>query len=51
MCKQTTDWILMDALLNPFTPTFGKIPPILAGRKLLIQELEQALASGGAHRR
>lgn len=37
----------MDTLPNPFTPTFGKIPPILAGRELLIQELEQALASGG----
>lgn len=32
---------------NPFTPTFGKIPAVLAGRDALIQELETALMSGG----
>ncbi len=34
----------MEAAVNPFTPSFGRIPPILAGRKLLVNDLEQALA-------
>lgn len=37
----------MDITLNPFTPTFGKIPSVLAGRDLLIRDMEAALASGG----
>lgn len=32
---------------NPFTPSFGKIPAILAGRDGIIQEMEYALGSGG----
>lgn len=37
----------MEARLNPFTPSFGKIPAILAGRQPLINDLEQALLSSG----
>ena len=37
----------MPAIPNPFTPTFGKVPAVLAGRDVLIQEMETALASGG----
>lgn len=33
---------------NPFTPTFGKMPAVLAGRKRLVQELESALESHGS---
>lgn len=32
---------------NPFTPSFGKVPPILAGRDELIATMEQALKNGG----
>ena len=32
---------------NPFTPSFGKIPAIMAGRSRIIQEMEQALLSNG----
>ncbi len=32
-------------MLNPFTPSFGKIPPILAGRQILVSEFEQAFAN------
>lgn len=32
---------------NPFTPTFGKVPAVLAGRGTLIQEIEYALGSEG----
>lgn len=32
---------------NPFTPTFGKIPAILAGRDQVILEMTQAFASSG----
>lgn len=32
---------------NPFTPSFGKVPAVLAGRDALIQEMEQALVNGG----
>lgn len=31
---------------NPFTPTFGKIPPHLAGREYLVEELLGALENG-----
>lgn len=34
--------------MNPFTPAFGRIPPILAGRSMLISELEHALTSNGS---
>lgn len=37
----------MDNNHNPFTPTFGKLPAVLAGRDELIHELELALLSGG----
>ena len=37
----------MSIALNPFTPTFGKIPAVLAGRDLLIRDMEEALLSGG----
>ena len=30
----------MESSINPFTPSFGKVPPILAGRKILIGEFE-----------
>lgn len=33
---------------NPFTPTFGEIPPILAGRSIILNELSRAY---GASRR
>ena len=32
---------------NPFTPTFGKIPAILAGRNQIILEMTQAFVSSG----
>ena len=32
---------------NPFTPTFGKRPHVLAGRNNLLQEIEYALRTGG----
>lgn len=32
---------------NPFTPTFGKIPPILAGRDDIITQIQDALSSNG----
>lgn len=31
---------------NPFTPTFGKIPAVLAGRTALVHEMETALSNG-----
>lgn len=31
---------------NPFTPTFGMIPPFMAGREGLIEELSSAFANG-----
>lgn len=34
----------MGGAINPFTPSFGKIPPILAGRGILIGELERAFS-------
>lgn len=35
---------------NPFTPTFGKIPAILAGRDRIILEMKQAFTSNGGGR-
>lgn len=31
---------------NPFTPTFGKVPAVLAGRDLLMHEIDEALRNG-----
>lgn len=31
---------------NPFTPTFGKVPAVLAGRDLLLHEMDEALRNG-----
>ena len=31
---------------NPFTPTFGMVPPHMAGRELLLREMGQAFADG-----
>ncbi|MBR0171864.1 MAG: ATP-binding protein [Lachnospiraceae bacterium] len=31
---------------NPFTPTFGIVPPYLAGRETLLQEMRRALQDG-----
>lgn len=31
---------------NPFTPTFGIVPPCMAGREALIEELSSAFANG-----
>ena len=33
-------------LANPFTPTFGMVPPYMAGREGLIEELSAAFANG-----
>ena len=38
----------MEEPMNPFTPTFGKVPAVLAGRDQLIGELVSALDSNGA---
>lgn len=38
----------MEEPMNPFTPTFGKVPAVLAGRDQLISELVYALDSNGA---
>lgn len=32
-------------LVNPFTPTFGEVPPIFAGRQILLNELCRAYSS------
>ena len=32
---------------NPFTPIFGKVPPYLAGRTQIIQDMAQAFHEGG----
>ena len=37
-----------EAVVNPFTPSFGRVPPILAGRKLLLGEMTRAFSSSGA---
>ena len=31
---------------NPFTPTFGVIPPFMAGRESLVEELKEAFDNG-----
>ena len=31
---------------NPFTPTFGSVPPVMAGREEIIQEIAQAFDNG-----
>lgn len=36
----------MNALNNPFTPTFGIVPPIMAGRTYLIDDVVRALDRG-----
>lgn len=33
-------------MANPFTPTFGIIPPFMAGREALIEELSSAFSNG-----
>ncbi len=37
-----------DERINPFTPLFGKVPPIIAGREDIIASLSEALDSGAA---
>ena len=37
----------MDILDNPFTPSFGRTPPYLAGRKMLLQDLARAFEGNG----
>lgn len=34
---------------NPFTPTFGEVPPHMAGRDLLLRDLARAFASSRRH--
>lgn len=36
----------MDVPINPFTPTFGIVPPIMAGRTYLIDDVVRALDRG-----
>lgn len=36
----------MDMLNNPFTPTFGTVPPIMAGRTYLIEDILRAFDRG-----
>lgn len=33
--------------INPFTPVFGRVPPFMAGRELLIADLDKAFDSAG----
>lgn len=37
------------AQANPFTPVFGKVPPYMAGRELIIEDMVQAFETGGAN--
>lgn len=37
---------MMDRLKNPFTPTFGVVPPFMAGRDYLIDDFLNALDAG-----
>lgn len=37
----------MAIIKNPFTPSFGKTPAVLAGRDTLIRDMDEALESGG----
>lgn len=34
-------------MANPFTPSFGRVPPILAGREFVLNDIEHALDNGG----
>lgn len=34
---------------NPFTPVFGRIPPLMAGRELLISDFNKAFISAGSN--
>ena len=34
---------------NPFSPTFGASPPVLAGRDHIIEDIGDALATGPTH--
>jgi len=36
----------MDDKINPFTPTFGKVPPLFAGRKYIIKDVLEGLQAG-----
>lgn len=40
---------LTEIISNPFTPNFGQVPKILAGRELLIRHCVDALKSNGNH--
>lgn len=39
---------MVQVFANPFTPIFGKIPPFMAGREQLLEDVEQALSSQAA---
>jgi len=34
---------------NPFSPTFGASPPVLAGRDDILDDVDDALATGPTH--
>ena len=36
----------MPVAKNPFTPSFGKVPPIFAGRQAIIEDISQAFENG-----
>lgn len=40
--------IMAQMFANPFTPVFGKMPPFMAGREQLLEDVEQALSSQAA---
>lgn len=43
---------MVATILNPFSPTLGKTPPLLVGRASVLADIDDALASGpGAHER
>ncbi len=35
----------MAALNNPFTPGFGQVPPFMAGRRYVIENIEDAFVN------
>lgn len=35
--------------INPFSPTFGASPPLLAGRDPIIEDFDEALEAGPGH--
>lgn len=37
------------AQANPFTPVFGKVPPYMAGRERIVEDMVQAFEAGGAN--